>query len=197
MRVDRRCGELKVCWGPTPQHISLHLPHYPPHILSPHANTLPHSPHTLSHTSPLPTHLSLPSPRPQHISLHLPPHPHISSHSFPDLPLHPNTLPYSPHALSHTSLPTSYPTVSIVAKLPSNSKIPIKFFIATGNLKSCLGVGNVNFRCMKVWRSYHVAKLLWRSYHVAKLLATVSKHLVVPCAVFKHFVGLKVPCSSL
>ena len=30
----------------------------------------------------------------------------------PDLPLHPNTLPYSPHALSHTSLPTSYPTVS-------------------------------------------------------------------------------------
>ena len=47
-----RCGELKVCWGPTPQHISLHLPHYPPHILSPHANTLPHSPHTLSHTLP-------------------------------------------------------------------------------------------------------------------------------------------------
>ena len=152
-----------MCWGPTPQHISLHLPHSPSHILSPHANTLSHSPHTLSHT--LPTHLSLPPPTPQHISLHLPPY--ISSHSFPDLPLHPNTLPYSPHALSHTSphiLPHSF---DYVAKLPYddvtlnefNSKSPIKFFTATGNLKSCFGVGNVNFRCMKVWRSYHVAKL--------------------------------------
>ena len=113
-----RYGELKVCWGPTPQHISLHLPHYPPHILSPHANTLPHSPHTLSHT--LPTLLHSP-----HIFPYLPPHPntfpyisphtsHISSHSSPDLPLHPNTLPYSLHAPSHTSLPTSYPTVSIM-----------------------------------------------------------------------------------
>ena len=25
---------------------------------------------------------------------------------------------------------------------------------------SCFGVGNVNIRCMKVWRSYLVAKLL-------------------------------------
>ena len=32
-----------------------------------------------------------------------------------------------------------------VAKLPSNSKSPIKFFTGTGNLKSCFGVGNVNF----------------------------------------------------
>ena len=64
------------------------------------------------------------------------------------------------------------------AKLSSNSKSPIKFFTATGNLKSCFGVGNVNFRCMKVWRSYHVAKLLWRSYHVAKLLATVLQYLL-------------------
>ena len=128
-----RCGKLKVCWGPTPQHISLHLPHYPPHILSPHTNTLPHSPHTLSHTSPLPTHLSLPPPTP----------PHISSHSSPDLPQHTSlftlcTLPHlSPHILPHS--------FAYVAKLPSNSKSPVKFCTATGNLKSCFGVGNVNF----------------------------------------------------
>ena len=47
------------------------------HILS---HTPPHSPHTLYHTSPLPTHLSLSPPTPQDISLHLP------SHLFPQLP---------------------------------------------------------------------------------------------------------------
>ena len=47
----------------------------------------------------------------------------------------------------------------------------MKFF-TTGNLKSCFSIGNANFRCMKVWRSYHVVKLLWLSYHVTKLLAT-------------------------
>ena len=31
---------------------------------------------------------------------------------------------------------------------------------------------------MKVWRSYHVTKLLWRSYHVAKLLATFTTSLL-------------------
>ena len=56
-----------------------------------------------------------------------------------------------------------------MAKLPSNSKSLIKFFTATGNLKSCFGVGNVNFRCMKVWRSYHVAKLPCGEVTVAKL----------------------------
>ena len=39
---------------------------------------------------------------------------------------------------------------------------------------SFLGASNVNFRWLKVWRSYHVAKLLWRSYYVAKVLATHS-----------------------
>ena len=111
VRVERRCGELKVCWGSIPQYISLHLPHSPPHMLYPHAYTLPHSPHTLSHT--LPTHLSLPPPTPQHIFLHLSPHPHIYSHSSPDLPLHPNTLPYLLHALSLTS-PHILPHVSIM-----------------------------------------------------------------------------------
>ena len=140
-----------------------------------------HLPHTLSHTSPLPTHLSLLIPTPQHTSLHLTPH--TSSHSSPHLPLHPNTLPHSLRALSHTS-PHIFPhSLGYVAKLPRDDvalinltglwKSPIKFFTTTGNLKSCFGVGNVNFRCMKVWRSYHVAKLLWRSYHVAKLLATI------------------------
>ena len=143
---------------PTRQHISPLTPY-----------TFPHPPHT----SPLPTYLSLPPSTPKHISLHLPHTPHISSYSSPDLPLHPNTLPYLPHALSHI-LPHSF---DYVAKLPStvyNSKSPKKIFTAPGNLKSCFGVGNTNFRCMKVWRSYHVTKLLLRSYHVAKLLATYS-----------------------
>ena len=119
VRVGRRCGELKVCWDPIPQYISLHLPHSPLHILSPHTSpltpytfTLSHSPHTLSHT--LPTHLSLPPPTPQHISLYLPHTPHIFSHSSPDLPLHPNTLPYLLHALS----PHLTPRFDYVAKLP-------------------------------------------------------------------------------
>ena len=137
---------IKSVLGP---HTSTHFPTSSP-LPSPHPfltrqrpNTFPHSPHTLSHT--LPTHLSLPLPTPQLISLHFPHAPHISSHSSPDLPLHPNTLPYSPHALSHTSphiLPHSF---DYVAKLRSNSKSPIKFFTANGNLKSCFGVGNVNF----------------------------------------------------
>ena len=158
-------------------HASTHFPTsspLPSHIFSPHANTLPHSPHTLSHT--LPTLLHSP-----HIFPYLPPHPntfsyisphtpHISSHSSPDLPLHPNTLPYSPLCtLPHLSphiLPHSF---AYVAMLPSNSKSPIKFFTATGNLKFCFGVGNVNFRCMKVWRSYcgevigNLCICVWRS----------------------------------
>ena len=142
-----------------------------PHTLThfPTSSPLP-SPHpflTRQHTSPLTPYTF---PHPPHTS-YLPPHPntfpyisphtpHISSHSSLDLPLHPNTLPYSPHALSHTSphiLPHSFDDV---AKLRSNLQSPIKIFMATSNLKSCFGVGNVNFRCMKVWQSYHVAKLL-------------------------------------
>ena len=73
----------------------------PPPFLSPHANTLPHSPHTgiLSHTPPHTSFLASP---------------HISSHSSPHFPLHPNTLPHSPHALSHI-FPHSF---DYVAKLP-------------------------------------------------------------------------------
>ena len=146
---------IKSVLGP---HTSTHFPTSSP-LPSPHPfPTLPHSPHTLCDT--LPTHLSLPPPTPNTF-LYISPHtPHISFHSYPDLPLHPNTLPYSPHALSPISphiLPHSF---NYVAKLPNNSKSPIKFFRATGNLKSCFGVGDVNFRCVKVWRSYHVAKLL-------------------------------------
>ena len=41
-----------------------------------------------------------------------------------------------------------------------NLKSSIKFFTTRGNLKFCFGVDNVNFRCVRVWRSYCVAKLL-------------------------------------
>ena len=176
MRVGR-CGELKVCWGPTTQHIFLHLPHYPPHM-PPHFPTHPihfptllHSPHIFPYLPPHPN-----------IFPYISPHtPHISSHSSPDLPLHtslftPCTLPHlSPHILPHS--------FAYVAKLPSNSKSPIKFFTATKNLKSCFGVGNVNFRCMKVWRSYHVTKLLatiHKCFGAEKRLPVTSPHVTSP-----------------
>ena len=107
------------------------------------------------------------------------------------LPTAPLTSPYtpthfdshSPHALSRTSPHILPHSLDYVAKLPCDDvtlinliglwKSPIKFFTTTGNLKSCFGVDNANFRCIKVWRSYHVVKLLWQSFHVAKLLATL------------------------
>ena len=75
--VAKLLATIKSVLGP---HTSTHFPTSPP-FPSPHAYTLPHSPHTLSHT--LPTLLSLPPPTPQHISLHLPPHP---PYFFPQLP---------------------------------------------------------------------------------------------------------------
>ena len=133
-----------------------------------HPNTFPYiSPipfDTRQHTSPL-TPYTLPHPSP-HIFPYLPPHPntfpytsphtpHISSHSSPDLPLHPNTLPHSPHALFLTSPHIFSYSLDYVAKLPCDNvtlisltglwKSLIKFFTTTGNLKSCFGVGNVNF----------------------------------------------------
>ena len=152
---------IKSVLGPR---TSTHFPTSPP-FPSPHAYTLPHSPHTLSHT--LPTHLSLPPPTSQHISLHLPPHPPIF---FPQLPWPPPT-PQHTSLFTPCTLPTSYPTFQLCGKATKkpdknfygpikfftkiyNSKSSIKFFTATGNLQSCFGVGNVNFRCMKVWQSY-------------------------------------------
>ena len=138
-------------------------------VLGPHTSThfptsspLP-SPHpflTRQHTSPL-----TPSPLPIYLSLP-PPHPitfpYISPTPRISLPTAPLTSPYTQHTSLFTpcTLPHLSPhSFDYVAKLPSNSKSPIKFLMATGNLKSCFGVGNVNFRCMKVWRSFHVAKL--------------------------------------
>ena len=157
MRVGR-CGELKVCWGPTPQHISLHLP-----------ITLPTSfPHTPTHFPTHPIHFPTPSPHIfpylPHTPTHFPTSPPTPPYLFPQLPWPPptpqHTSLFTPCTLPHLSphiLPHSF---DYVAKLSSNSKSPIKFFTATGNLKSCFGVGNVDFRCMTVWQSYHVAKLL-------------------------------------
>ena len=137
-------------------------------VRAPHPNTLPYtspiplptslpltsthfSTHPIHFPTPLPTHLSLLILTPQHTSLHLPPHP---PYLFPQLPLH--TSPLTPCTLPHS--------FDYVAKLPCDDvtlinltglwKSPIKFFTTTGNLKSCFGVGNANFRCMKVWRSY-------------------------------------------
>ena len=130
-------------------------------VRDPHPNTLPytspiplptslpltstHFPtHPIHFPTPLPTHLSLLIPTPQHTSLHLP-------YLFPQLPPPPptpqHTSPLTPCILPHS--------LDYVAKLPCDDvtlinltglwKSPIKFFTTTGNLKSCFGVGNVNF----------------------------------------------------
>ena len=139
-----KCG--RKCVG-VPHLNTLHYT-YPiplPHIPPPHANTLPHSPHTLYHTSPLPTHLSLLIPT------HFPTSPPHSLYLFPQLP----SPPQSPHAPSHTS-PHIFPHgLDYVVKLPCDDvalvnltglwKSSTKFFTTTGNFKSCFGVGNVKF----------------------------------------------------
>ena len=90
--------------GPhTPTHFPTPLP-----FLYPPANTLPHSPHTLSHTSPLPTHLSLPPPTPHHTSPYIP---HTSFHSSLHLPLV-YTLTHFPTHPMHS--PTPLPAALIM-----------------------------------------------------------------------------------
>ena len=127
-------------------------------------NTLPHSPHTLSHTPPHTSFLTHSHKTPQHTSLHLPPYLFLQLLSPPPTPQH--TSPLTPCTLPHS--------LDYVAKLPCDDvtlinltglwKSSIKFFMTTGNLKSCFGVGNANFRCMMVWRSYCGEVTMWRSY---------------------------------
>ena len=140
-------------------HTLTHFPHSSPHIPPPHTSTLPHSPHTLSHTLPhtfpLLTHLSLLIPTPQHTSLHLPPQsPYLLPQLPSPLPTPQHTSPLTPCTLPQTHI---FPhSLDYVAKLPCDDvplinlaglwKNSIKFFTTTGNLKSCFGVGNVNFR---------------------------------------------------
>ena len=124
-------GEMREMWGSV---LGPHtLTHFsaPPPFLSPLANTLPHSSHTFSCTLP-----------------------YTSSHSSPHLPLHPNTLPHIfPHSFNYVAkLPYHATMLPYLNKFKWKSSI--KFFMTTRNLKSCFGVGNVNFRCMKVWRNY-------------------------------------------
>ena len=119
-RYERRCR--KVCWGvgevrgdvgncgrkcvvaPHPNTLPCTSP-----ILSPHTNTLSHSPHTLCHTPPHTSFLTS-----QHTSLHLPSHPPYLFPQLPSLPPTPQHASHSPHALFHTS-PHSF---DYVAKLP-------------------------------------------------------------------------------
>ena len=125
-------------------------------------------PNTLPYTSPIPLSTSL-------TPTHFPTHPIHFPIPLPTLPI---PLPTAPLTSPYT--PTHFPThpmhsphsFNYVAKLPCDDvigtlinltglwKSPIKFFTTIGNLKSCFSVVNVNSRCMKVWQSYHVAKLL-------------------------------------
>ena len=108
-------GEGRDMWGIKSvlgPHTSIHFPTSSPlpcpHPFPTRQHTSPLTPYTFPHP-PLTSFLTSP-----HTPTHFPTSFPTSPYLFPDLLLHPNTLPYSPHALSHTSLPTSYPTVSIM-----------------------------------------------------------------------------------
>ena len=214
-RYERRCrkvrwgvGEVRgdvgkgegreEMWGSVlGLHTQTHFP-TPSPFLSPHANTLPHSPHTLSPHFSTP-HLSfLTSP---HTPTHFPTHPiHSptllhSPHIFPYLPPHPNTLPCtSPHKPLPTApftsryTPTHFPTH--LMHLPPN---PPQFRVC-GEVTPCDDVTLTNltekpdkifydnrefkvlFRCRQCKFSMYesVAKLPRGKVNVAKLLATLK-----------------------
>ena len=160
-----------MCWGPTPKHTSLHLPHSSPHTPT-HFLFLYTFPHPFPLTPYTPPPLSLPPSTPQHISLHLPPHPPIplptatltSSYTPTQFPTHPM---HSPHIFPHSF-------DCDVAKLPCDNvtlinstglwKSPIKFFMTAGNLKSCFGCRQCKFSMYE-----SVAKLPCSEVTVAKL----------------------------
>ena len=114
VRGDVGKGEMrKEMWGsvlgphtlthfPTPPHI---LSHTPTHFLSPYTllPPFPLTPYTLPHFSTPHTSFLI-SPTVPHPKTFPYTSPHTSSHSSPDLPLHPNTLPHSYHALSPHSV---------------------------------------------------------------------------------------------
>ena len=157
-------------------------PHTPTHFTTPFPFLSPHPSPSCQHTSPLTaytfTHFSTPHTSfltHPHIPTHFPTPP--PTHLFPQLPSPPPT-PQHTSPLTPCTLPHLPPSLDYVAKLPCDDvalikltglwKSPIKFLTTTGNLKSHFGIGNVNFRCMKVWRSFHVAKLLATCFSMFK-----------------------------
>ena len=147
-----------------------HLARRDPCVRAPHLNTLPpflssHLFPSHQHTSPL-TPYTFPHFSTPHTSFLT--HPHTPTHfptppSTPPIPLPtaPIISPYTPP--QHTSPLSHRPThllpqfgLRYVAKLPCDDvtlvnltglwKSLMKFFMITRNLKSCFGVGNVNFR---------------------------------------------------
>ena len=134
----------EVCWGPTPYHTSLHLPHSSPHTptqfptLAIHSITpLPTLLHSLHIFPYLPTHFPAPPPTPPYL--------------LPQLPSPPPT-PKHTSSLTSCTLPHLPPQFRLCGEVTLrrcylnkfNWKSPIKFFTTTGNLKSCFSVGNVN-----------------------------------------------------
>ena len=148
-------------------------PHTLIHFPTPTPFLSPHSFPTRQHTSPL-TPFTLPHPSP-HIFPCLPPHPNALPIPLPTAPL---TFPYTPthFPLTPCTLPHFYPHLPPQFRLCGevttwrcylhkfNWQIPINFFTTTGNLKSFLGASSVNFRWLKVWRSYCGEVTMWRSY---------------------------------
>ena len=76
---------------------------------------------------------------------------------FPTSP-YPHLSHHLPHTPSHFSTPPFIP-------------LPHPFFLPP-HPNTFSYYPHISLYLLKVWRSYHVTKLLWQSYHVAKLLAT-------------------------
>ena len=93
----------------------------------------------------------------------------------------PNTL-----LIPHISLPSPFPTSLLTSPTPHHTFLhllsylfPHPSFLPPHPNTFSYTYPHISLHLLKVWRSYHVTKLLWRSYHVAKLLATfhTSSHI--------------------
>ena len=122
---EERCGESmgeSVLSFPIPPrtlpHISLHLPHIPPHFLSTPLMSLPTSLLTSHHTL---KHTSLHPPHSPHMLFHTSPHlsPHFFTHSTPSpTPFHTSFHIY-PHRQHTSRHPPHSPIITITSSLRS------------------------------------------------------------------------------
>ena len=96
--------------------------------------------------------------------------PHTPTY-FPTPAIHfPYISPYLPHTPSHFFTPPLIPLPTSL--LPPPHPNTFSYY------------PHISLHLLKVWRSYHVTKLLWRSCHVAKLLATVHINTKTPKTTF-------------
>ena len=79
--------------------------------------------------------------------------------------------------IPHISLPSPFPTSPLTSPTPHHTFLHLSYLFPIPSFlpphpNTFSYYPHVSLHLLKVWRSYHVAKLLWRSYHMAKFLAT-------------------------